>query len=367
MHSAYQNRLMDTPEFLSPTTTSFHIELRRRINDYFAEIKSKPKGNIKLHTKAIILVVSFLATYIHLVFFNSGFIFLNLFECMLLGALTSAIGFNVMHDGAHGSFSQHKWLNKLAGLSLNFLGANVFLWKTKHNIVHHSFTNIEGMDDDINARPFLRLCESQTRYKIHRFQHLYFWFVYSILYIYWIFFADYKKYWTKKVGEVRIKKMDIAEHFSFWGFKVLHVFLFVAVPIYFVGWTPWLLGFLTYGLFAGFILSIVFQLAHTVELTHFPVVDTITRKIEDEWAVHQLKTTANFATKNKIVSWFTGGLNFQIEHHLFPNISHIHYPALSAIVQQVCKEYSLPYLQFSKVRTAIASHISHLKQMGKKR
>lgn len=355
---------MTLPEFLKPAD-SFHTELRKRINDYFIEIKSKPKGNIRLYTKAVILVTSYIAIYSHLVFFTPGFILLSLLECIILGALASAIGFNVMHDGAHGSFSEHKWLNKLAGLSLNFLGANVFMWKTKHNVVHHTFTNIEGVDDDLNARPFLRLCDSQKRYRIHRFQHFYFLMVYSLLYLYWIFFTDYKKYFTKRVGAMPIKKMKLSDHFSFWGFKALHLVLFVALPVYFVGFMPWMIGFLTYGLFAGVLLSMVFQLAHSVEEADFPVPHLNTRKLEDEWAVHQLKTTANFATKNKIVSWFTGGLNYQIEHHLFPNISHIHYPALSTIVKQACSEYYLPYIEFPKVRAAIASHVSHLKHLGK--
>lgn len=355
---------MIVPKFLNPSN-SFHAELRKRINEYFTEIKAKPTGNYKLYTKAIILVTSFIAVYVHLVFFTSPYLLLNLFECMVLGALTSAIGFNIMHDGAHGSFSQQKWLNELAGLSLNVLGANVFMWKTKHNVVHHTFTNIEGMDDDINAKPFLRLCDTQKHYWIHRFQHMYFLMAYSLLYLYWIFFTDYRKYFTKKVGEMPIKKMSAGEHFSFWGFKALHLILFVVIPIYTVGFKFWLIGFLTYGLFAGIVLSIVFQLAHTVSDTHFPTPDAKTGKVEDEWAVHQLKTTANFATRNKIVSWFTGGLNFQIEHHLFPHISHIHYPAISRIVQEVCREYNIPYIEYPKVRLAVASHISHLRDMGR--
>jgi len=173
---------MIIPRFLNPTN-SFHAELRKRINDYFVEIKAKPTGNFKLYSKAIILVSSFIAVYVHLIFFTSDIIYVSLFECLLLGTLTSAIGFNIMHDGAHGSFSQQKWLNELAGLSLNVLGANVFMWKTKHNVVHHTFTNIEGMDDDINAKPFLRLCDTQKHYKIHRFKHIYFFLAYILLYI----------------------------------------------------------------------------------------------------------------------------------------------------------------------------------------
>jgi linoleoyl-CoA desaturase len=286
-------------------------------------------------------------------------------ECIMLGGLTAAVGFNIMHDGAHGSFSKKEWVNELAGMSINFLGANVYMWKTKHNVIHHTYTNIDGVDDDINARPFLRMCENQKKYSIHKFQHLYFVFVYSLLYLYWIFYTDYKKYFTGKVGNLPIKKMKTADHFSFWMFKAVHFVLFVVIPIYTLGFLPWVIGFLIYTLFAGVVLSIVFQLAHTVEGTHFPVAKDENMQMEDEWVIHQLKSTANFATDNRVVSWFVGGLNFQIEHHLFKKISHVHYPALSKIVKQVCAEYNIPYLVYPKVHMALASHIAHLHKVGK--
>jgi len=355
---------MTIPKF-SNVPHSFHTELKQRISNYFKEVGKSTTGNYSLFIKAILLVVSFLFVYIHLIFFTPAPLWAIL-ECIVLGGLTASIGFNVMHDGAHGSFSKYKWVNNLAALSLNFLGANNFMWKTKHNVIHHSYTNIDGIDDDIDAKPFLRLCESQKRYKMHRYQHWYFWFAYSLLYLYWVFVTDYKKYFLKRVGNVPLRKMSITDEFSFWSFKILHAFLFVALPIYLVGFMPWLIGFLIYGSFAGFVLSMVFQLAHTVEDTSFPVPQISTNKLEDEWAIHQLKTTANFATRNKVVSWLVGGLNFQIEHHLFPKISHVHYPAISKIIKKACEEYGIRYIEYKRVRYAVASHVSYLRQLGKK-
>jgi linoleoyl-CoA desaturase len=352
---------MVAPKF-SSHGNSFQAELKSQITSYFREVGSATTGNYALFLKAIILVVSFLIVYTHLVFFTPAAWF-AIIECIVLGGLTASIGFNVMHDGAHGSFSKYPWINKLAGLSLNFLGANVFMWNTKHNVIHHAYTNIDGIDDDIDARPFLRMCESQKFYKMHRYQHVYFWLAYSLLYIYWIFFTDYKKYFTRKVGSLPLKKMDVQDHISFWAFKVFHLFMFVLVPVYVIGFLPWLVGFMIYGMFAGLVLSIVFQLAHTVQETHFPPV--VANTIEDEWAIHQLKTTANFATRNKVISWLVGGLNFQIEHHLFPKISHVHYPAISKIIRRVCEEYGIQYIEHRKMRWAVASHVNHLKSLGR--
>jgi len=355
---------MASPKF-SNASQPVHGELKSRSNAYFAQAGKSPTGNFSLYFKAIILVISFLFVYIHLVFYTPT-TWLAITECVVLGGLTAAIGFNIMHDGMHGSFSRHKWVNQLAGLSLNFLGANNFMWRSKHNIIHHTYTNIEGIDDDIEAKPLLRLCETQKYYKIHRFQHWYFWAAYSLLYIWWVLFTDYKKYFLGRIGPTPLLKMSFWDHVSFWGFKLLHAFLFVGLPIYMLGFSTWLTGFLVYAMFAGLVLSIVFQLAHTVEQTHFPKADEVTGKMEDEWAIHQLKTTANFATRNKLISWWVGGLNFQVEHHLFPRVSHVHYPAISKIIKKACQDFGVPYIEYPKMRLALASHVHHLKNLSRK-
>lgn len=354
---------MSVPKF-SSVPHSFHTELKKRISAYFEEVGKSTTGNYSLFIKAVILMVSFLFIYIHLVFFTPV-TFLALTECVLLGGIVAAIGFNVMHDGAHGSFSKYKWVNQLAALSLNILGGNSFMWNVKHNMIHHSYTNVDGIDDDIDAKPFLRMSATQKRYKVHRFQYIYFWMLYCLLYLSWIFMHDYRKYFKRKIGSTPLKQMSLTDHFMFWGFKALHYFLFIVLPVMMVGFEDWIIGFLIFTLVAGFVLSIVFQLAHTVEHTSFPMPDVVTGKLEDEWAIHQLKTTANFATKNKVISWLVGGLNFQVEHHLFPKISHIHYPAISKIVKQACKDYGIVYIEYPKMRHAVVSHIAYLRQLGR--
>ncbi len=310
------------------------------------------------------LLAIFIGTYIHVVFFEPP-LWLAISECVLLGGIVAAIGFNVMHDGAHGSFSDNPTVNKIAAITLALLGGSHFMWNVKHNIIHHAYTNIDGVDDDINTKPFLRMASTQKKYSFHKYQHFYFWFFYSLLYIYWIFVSDYKKYFTQKIGEIPLKKMDASDHFVFWLFKVIHLFIFVIIPILVAGLVPTIIGFLTVTLVAGIVTSIVFQLAHTVEHTHFPMPSELTGRIEDEWAVHQIKTTANFATRNSVISWLVGGLNFQIEHHLFPKISHIHYPAISKIIRQACMEYGIAYVEYPRMYKAVFSHINYLKQMGR--
>ena len=354
---------MAMPKF-QQASQSFYADLKSRVYGYFEEKEKSATGNIFLFLKAGILLASFILFYTHLVFFNPG-VFWSVVECVVMGVVVSAIGFNIMHDGAHGSFSKYRWLNAMAAFSLNILGGSSFMWNMKHNVIHHAYTNVEGVDDDIDAQPWLRMSAHQKKRSLHKYQHLYFWFFYCMLYIFWIFMMDYQKYFKGKIGDIRIKKMSVADHFVFWGFKILNIGTYIVLPILILGFVKWIVGFAIFTAVTGFVISIVFQLAHTVEHTTFAMPEEATGKIDDEWAIHQLKTTANFATKNKIVTWFVGGLNFQIEHHLFPKISHVHYPAISKIVKQVCQEYGIGYIEYPKTRLAIASHISFLKQMGR--
>lgn len=354
---------MTLPKF-SNVRYSFHSELKAKISEYFLEVGRSTTGNYELFIKAVVLMIGFIFVYIHLVFFTPALPW-QIFESVILGCLVAAIGFNVMHDGAHGSFSKYKWVNQLAAFSLNILGGNSFMWNLKHNIIHHAYTNVDGVDDDIDIQPWLRMSSTQRKYKMHKYQHLYFWVLYSLLYIFWVFILDYQKYFKGKIGSVSVRTMKLKDHFIFWTFKFVHLFLFVGLPVYVVGFESWLISFLIFTLVAGFVLSLVFQLAHTVEHTAFPIANPETGKLEDEWSIHQLKTTADFATKNKLVTWLIGGLNFQIEHHLFPKISHVHYPSIHAIIKKTCEEHGIHYIEFRNMGFAIASHVAFLRQMGK--
>jgi linoleoyl-CoA desaturase len=352
-----------TPKFRNMQGSNFHQELKKRVNNYFTENNKKSTGDFSLYFKAVLFWSCYVALYVHVVFYTPV-AWVALIECLLMGGLTAAIGFNVMHDGGHGSFSDSKFWNKIAAFSVNGLGASAIMWNNKHNIIHHTYTNIDGVDDDIEIKPMLRMCPTQKKYKIHRFQHIYVWFLYTLLLIIWVFATDYTKYFKKKVGVVPIKKMSSFDHFAFWTAKVGYYIMMIALPIYMVGFVSWLVGFLVLAMFAGFVLSVVFQLAHTVEETAFPTPLGDTNSIENEWAIHQIETTANFATKNKLISWLVGGLNFQIEHHLFPKISHIHYPEISKIIKKTCDDFNVKYIEYKRMRDAVLSHALHLKRMG---
>jgi linoleoyl-CoA desaturase len=346
--------------------TAFFTSLKNSVDEYFAARKIKKTGNWKLYTKALTLIPAAMAIYICLLVFPIHWV-PALLLCACLGLIKASIGFNVMHDACHGSYSTRKWVNNLMGLSLNMLGGNAFIWKFKHNIIHHTYTNVDGIDDDIAKSPFMRHCGTQKWVPAHRYQHIYVIPLYALSSMLWVLFQDYVKYFSAKVHNTDLQKMDFKEHLIFWVSKLSYILFYILIPALVVGWIPWLVGFLVMHAALGFTLAIVFQLAHVVEHTDFvEAVENDPKKLEAAWAVHQVNTTANFARRNKLISWYVGGLNYQIEHHLFPRISHVHYPAISDIVKSTCDQFGLAYHEFPTMRGAVASHFKFLWQLGRK-
>jgi linoleoyl-CoA desaturase len=342
----------------------FFNALKSSVDQYFEENNIRKTGNWKLYLKTIILIPAVIALYITLITVSMHWA-LALLLCAVLGIGMASIGFNVMHDACHGSFSTKSWVNEVFGLTHNFLGGNAFLWKLKHNIVHHTYTNIDGIDDDINNMPFMRECSTQPWKPMHKYQSYYMFLLYGFTSVF-MFFMDYVKYFSRKVYTTPINKMTTKDHILFWTGKLFFIAIYIIVPIVMVGWLKWFVGFVTVQFALGLTLALVFQLAHVVEHAEFEAAGIEPKKIENEWAIHQVKTTANFASRNKIVTWMVGGLNYQIEHHLFPRISHIHYPAISKIVKETCENFDLRYNYFPTTRSAIASHFRFMKEMGQK-
>ncbi len=340
----------------------FFNDLKAEVNQYFESNSIQTHGGWAIYSKAAILLGVYSGLYFYIL--STSQWPWALAACALMGVFHAGIGFCVMHDAAHGSFSNHRWLNHLMSFSANLLGGNSFLWKVKHNIIHHTYTNIEGADQDIAQMPVLSLNSHQAKYSLTRYQHIYAWAVYALSLIIWVVGLDFHKYLRGKVGNFPIKNMTAADHWIFWLSKLGFIIVYIVIPSLIWGVGPTLLGLSVMLMVSGLILSVVFQLAHVVEETSFPLPDALTRKIPNEWAIHQLETTANFATDNALLTWYTGGLNYQVEHHLFPKISHIHYPALKAIVKQKAEDYGVPYHEFRNMGDALVSHYRHLKRVS---
>lgn len=345
-------------------SSPFFNVLKQRVDRYFTENGLHPVGNKKLLKKGVLQVLCSVVLYGVLVFFTPPTL-VSVFLCILLGIDLAVIGFNVMHEGGHQTFSRHRWINEVSAYSLNVLGGITYYWKIKHNINHHTYTNVDGIDLDIDVKPFMRLHHDQPWRWFHRFQHIYGVFLYAFSYLSWIFYEDFQKYISGRISPDGEKiRMPFKEHLIFWQTKIAYLILYMVIPVIFVGFVPWLIGFLIVTLVCGLTTSIVFQLAHVVEKTKFHSLQG-NEGTKHEWAIHQIVSTANFATQSKTLHWFLGGLNFQVEHHLFPRISHIHYPVINRYVKEVSREYKVVYNEYNSMLKAIASHIAHLRELGR--
>lgn len=344
----------------------FFQSLKEAADNYFAEKGIQKTGDSRLYIKTIVLILLAVFLYVSILFLSLPVWAIIVFGG-LLGITSACIGFNVMHDANHGSYSPNDRVNNLLGLTLNALGGNDFIWKFKHNIIHHTYPNVDGIDDDIAKSPFIRMCSTQPWVPAHRLQHIYTPLLYSISSIIWVLFQDFEKYFRRKIHQTALAEMKPKDHVVFWVSKVLYLFFYIILPVLLIGWMKWLAFFFSLHIGLGFTLAIVFQLAHVVEETtfEFAPTDEVTR-IENEWAIHQVKTTSDFSPDNKVISWLLGGLNYQVEHHLFPRVSHIHYPALSKIVKQQCDAFNLPYNCIPSLGAAINSHFRLIKLLGKK-
>ncbi|MDL2145019.1 MULTISPECIES: acyl-CoA desaturase [Flavobacterium] len=353
------------PTFAKQDNLKFFRTLNSRVNNYFKENNIQKTGNWKLHLKAIILFAVFLTPYFLILTLNMPF-WAQLLLNILMGVGMAGIGMNVMHDGNHGSYSSKSWINKIMGGSIYVLAGNVHNWQVQHNVLHHTYTNIHGHDEDLDAGRIIRFTQNAEWRRFHKFQHYYSFFLYGLLTFNWALTTDFKQ--MKDYIKRKLSYGAPQSPTKLWTVlvitKIIYILIWIALPMILgVIWWKVVIGFFVMHYTAGLILSIVFQLAHVVEETSNPVPNE-DGEIENTWAIHQLYTTANFAPKNKVVNWFTGGLNHQIEHHIFPNISHIHYGKIAEIVKQTAIECNLPYHEFKTMRGAVLAHYRHLRDLG---
>ncbi|NQX84892.1 MAG: acyl-CoA desaturase [Flavobacteriaceae bacterium] len=356
-----------TPTFSRNDPAKFFRTLNKRVNNYFKENNIKKTGNWKLYFKAFVMF-SLLFGPLILVLSLDLPTWAEIVSMIIIGIGIAGVGMNVMHDANHGSFSSKKWVNKLMGSSIHILAGNDYNWKVQHNVLHHTYTNIQGHDEDIDAGRVIRFSRHAKWFKIHKYQKYYAFFLYGFLTVNWALTTDFKQ--TYHYLKRRLSYGEFPNPVTQWTKlivgKIIYYSIWVVLPLI-LGYTWWqvLLGFFIMHYTAGIILSVIFQLAHVMPNTDMPLPDD-NGNIKNTWAIHQLFTTSNFSPKNWLVEFYTGGLNRQVEHHLFANISHIHYRKIAKIVKETAKEFSLPYNEYNSIWKAIAEHYRQLKVLGEK-
>ncbi|MDQ3073356.1 MAG: acyl-CoA desaturase [Bacteroidota bacterium] len=347
--------------------SQFYPTLKKRIDQYFIDNNISKHANSAMVIKTIVMFAMYIVPFIVLLAVQPG-VGISMLLWTIMGFGVAGIGMSVMHDGNHGAYSGNDRVNYLIGHAVNLLGGSAYNWKVQHNVLHHTYTNIRHMDEDIDDKPMLRFSPHAKVKFYHRLQWIYAFFFYGILTLYWVVakdFVQYAKYTREGLAAASTQK-NIIILLKIIAVKLIYFFIIIAVPVLFFGLPllPVIAGFLIMHFIAGLVLTTTFQLAHSVEGTTHPLPDE-KGNIENEWAIHQLNTTVNFSPKNKLLSWYVGGLNFQVEHHLFPTISHVHYPKIAGIVKATAEEFNVPYLENKTVGKALRSHISALQTYGR--
>ena len=343
----------------------FRKTVVERVEAYLAEHNLPARDVPAMYVKSATVAAWWLGTSLLLLL--GGFAWpVNLALCVMLGLATAGAGFNIMHDAIHGGYSKSARINTLFGFTLELLGASSFVWRQKHNVWHHTYTNIVGLDEDLETQGFLRTTPHDTWNPVFQFQHLYAPLVYCFTGFSFII-RDMRVFFTgKSDAHHSFPKMSPMDRVLFWAGKLMYFTLMVALPLIVFPWWQVLTGYLVVMFTISLMLASIFQLAHVMEPATFPEPVGQPLHIENEWAIHQVETTVNFAPDSKFLQWYAGGLTHQIEHHLFPHICHVHYPALSPIVKAVCEEFGVQYNSYPTWGEALAGHLTALKNLGQR-
>ncbi len=343
--------------------SDFQKEIRRRVRAYLKEQNSSGLADYRFYLKAITHLAMYLVPFIIFLTGHQSFLMTTVLW-FITGLGMSGVGMNLMHDALHNTVTKSEWVNRKIGAVLYMLAGNSYTWKVQHNVRHHTHTNLDGHDDDIDAGGLFRFSPTQPIKPIHKYQHLYAPLAYSLMTWKWLLEKDFKQMW--KYNRSDLYKARDQSQAAVWTKlvvgKLFHAGVFWILPV--VLGAPWymvLWGNMVMHAVSGSILSFTFQLAHVVDKAKFP---TEEEAAQDSLLEHQLKTTANFSTKSPFIRFFTGGLNFQVEHHLFPSINHVHYPKIAEIVRKTAQEFQLPYNEYKTTFAALRGHFRHLRNMG---
>ena len=353
-------------KFSKTEDRDFAIILKQRTRAYFTDNQISTKGNHQMVIKSVTMLSVYFLPFLLILFGGITSIPLLFLLWMIMGLGKAFIGTSVMHDALHGSYSQHKSVNYFMHLSALVVCVYPKTWKLQHNVLHHTYTNIDHVDDDLTPIGVLRFSPNQPLKWFHKYQHIYAIFFYALVTLAWAVSKDFvklNKY--RKMGLVKTGKEFNTHLGQIILCKLCYFSVFLLLPFVILEIPFWLLllMFVSMHVVTGITLSMIFQLAHIVPSSHF--LEQEEQHIDQNWYVHQLRTTSNYSMDNKALSWIIGGLNYQVEHHLFPHICHVHYPQIAKIVQETTREFDLPYHAEKHMGGAILLHFRMLRELGR--
>jgi linoleoyl-CoA desaturase len=342
----------------------FIRETRREVELYLAPRRTQLRGRLELYVKAFVAFGVLAASWVSLVLVRPGLL-LGLLSLAGLSLGAILVGFCIQHDANHGAYFRTRRANHLMGWTADaLLGISSYAWRVKHNVAHHTYTNVDGYDDDINQTPFLRLMPTQKSHRWYRLQHLYIWPLYSVMVIRWQIGADAAAIVRGRIANSALhapKRWDLA---GLVVGKLLFLGWAIVIPLLVYPWWVVALGYVGFTMLTSLVTATTFQLAHCVEEADFTTAEELEAS-KRVWAVHEVETTVDFCPRNSVLTWLLGGLNYQIEHHLFPRVAHTHYPRIAEIVRRNAVRHGVRYTVQPSLRAALRSHHRHVRALGR--
>jgi linoleoyl-CoA desaturase len=342
---------------------AFVRETRRDVEQYLRRPGVRMSGALQLYAKTAVAFALTVAAWLGLVVVRPGLVLgLVCLAGLVLGSILTA--FCVQHDANHGAYFRTRRANHLMGWTADaLLGFSSYTWRVKHNVAHHTYTNVVGYDDDISQTPFLRLAPAQAPKPWYRLQWLYVWPLYCLLVLRWQVGADFAALMHRRIGRSALRWPRRYDFLGLVGGKAVFVGWALVLPLLVYPWWVVLAGYVGFSMTVSLIAATTFQLAHAVDGADTATPDEVARAARP-WGKHQVETTVDFCPRNPVLTWLLGGLNFQIEHHLFPRVQHTHYAHIAAIVQRNCARHGIRYTSQPSLWAALRAHARHLRAMG---
>jgi len=344
---------------------AFYAELRAGVRDLLAEPGRLRRGQRAMYLKSAVMLTWAAGSWALLVFAAATW-WQAAALAVSLGFAMAGVAFNIVHDANHGSYSDNRRLNRAMQWVLDVIGASSHVWRLKHNVVHHTFTNVSGADADIEQMPFFRCTPDQPRRWFHRFQHVYAWPLYGIMAVRWQLVGDFNELRRGHVEGTPLAWPRGRDLVGFWLGKAAFLGWAVVIPLLVHPLWQVAAGFMAASFIFALTLAVVFQLAHNIEEAEVTDVESLSAAGSVEWARHQVETTVDFAPRSRLLRWYLGGLNFQVEHHLFSKVCHVHYPDIARLVRAACDTHGVRYRANDTMWQALVSHTRWLRRMGQR-
>jgi len=351
----------------APAKDNFIKDLRQRVDHYFESNNISKHANAEMYFKTVFAVVMWLFSYGLIMSDMFSHSWIQLFAVyMMLGFVNIFIAFNIMHDATHDAYSSSRRVNNIMSYSMDFIGGNQYLFRRMHG-AHHGYVNIHGIDVTLETHGQFRFSPDEPWLPKHKWQHFYTFGLYTLAHLHWVTVKDFKWFFGEaNIGNQKNIKHPRKEYISLIITKSIYYGLTCIIPMIFLS-ASWYVVFLAWvfmHLLPGLTFALMFQVTHIYEGTTFPLPDD-DGNIDNNYALHVLETTADFGRTSRIGTWLMGGINIHVIHHIYPQICHVHYPALTEILRETCIDHGIEYNENKTFTKALVKHYKILKHLSK--